>query len=117
MTGGPVRGDGRSGLKGHAMSASEFAAAAAGHRAVVTERSLSLIREDELPQDWLATTVDCYTTESSYYEMAQYERTGPLKARVNGFVADTLVLSQARTVLDVGVGDGHRLARICATRP
>jgi len=114
VTHGQGRGDGRPEVRGQALSASEFAVAAAGRRAVVTEESLDLIREDELPQDWLATTVDCYSTESCYYELAQYGHTELLKARVNEFAADSLALSSAGAVLDVGVGDGHRLARICS---
>jgi SAM-dependent methyltransferase len=114
MTRGPDWVEGRPGLRDRALSASEFAVAAAGRRPVVIERALDLIREDELPQDWLATTVDCYSTESCYYELAQYGHTEPLKARVNEFAADSLALSSAGAVLDVGVGDGHRLARICS---
>jgi SAM-dependent methyltransferase len=81
---------------------------------VVTEQALELVREDELPQDWVTTNVDCYSTESSYYELAQYPHIATLKARVDEFVVDQLAGSAAGAVLDVGVGDGHRLARICA---
>jgi SAM-dependent methyltransferase len=97
-----------------ALSAAEFARAAAGRRPVVTEQTLRLIREDELPEDWLATTVDCYSTESGYYELAQYRDIQPLKVTVDALVADALATTAARAVLDVGVGDGHRLARICS---
>lgn len=100
--------------RGTPLTASQFAAAAAGRRPVVAEQALELIREDELPPNWLATNVQCYSTESSYYELAQYGHIAPLKARVDEFVADHLTESAARAVLDVGVGDGHRLARICA---
>jgi SAM-dependent methyltransferase len=96
------------------LSAAEFAEAAAGRRPVVTEQTLRLIREDALPEDWLATTVDCYSTEAGYYELAQYGHIQPLKATVDAFVADALATTAARAVLDVGVGDGHRLARICS---
>jgi SAM-dependent methyltransferase len=99
---------------GRALSASEFAVAAAGRHPILTEQSLALIREEELPPDWMATTVDAYSTESHYYELAQYGHTEPLRARVNEFAADSLALSPARAVLDVGVGDGHRLALICS---
>jgi SAM-dependent methyltransferase len=96
------------------LSSWEFADIAAGHPAVVEEQSLTLIREADLPEDWLATTVGCYTTEADYYELAQYGHIQPLKAQVNEFAADHLAATAARAVLDVGVGDGHRVAEICS---
>lgn len=107
-------GAGDPGAGRRALSAAEFADVAAGRHPVVRELSLELIREDEIPTDWLATTVDCYSTESGYYELAQYGNTQRLKARVNEFVAERLVRGAAGAVLDVGVGDGHRLAAICS---
>lgn len=97
-----------------ALSGVEFADLAARRDAVLEEVTLTLIRESDLPSDWLATTVGCYTTEADYYELAQYGHIAPLKARIDEFAADQLALTAARAVLDVGVGDGHRLARICA---
>jgi SAM-dependent methyltransferase len=91
----------------------EFADLAAGHDAVLEELTLTLVREADLPDDWLATTVDCYTTEADYYELAQYRHIGPLKARIDEFAADHVATTSAGAVFDVGVGDGHRLARIC----
>jgi SAM-dependent methyltransferase len=99
---------------GRVLTAEEFREAAAGRRAVVTERSTSLVREDQLPPDWLATTVACYSTESGYYELAQYADVQPMKATIDGLVADAVARTAAGAVLDVGVGDGHRLARIGA---
>ena len=113
MIGQTAAGGGEA-AQGTSLTAAQFAAAAAGRRPVVTEQELELVREDELPPDWWSTTVDCYSTESSYYELAQYAHIASLKASVDGFVADQLVASAARAVLDVGVGDGHRLARICS---
>lgn len=96
------------------LPAAEFAELATGRVAVVRERDLLLVREDALPDDWSATTVDCYSTESRYYQIARYDHTEPLKAHVNRFAADRLLACGAETVLDVGVGDGHRVATICA---
>lgn len=114
MTRSQGRENGRQRVRDRGLSAADFAVAAAGRRPVLIERVLNLIREDEVPQDWLATTVDCYSTESSYYELAQYHHTELLKARVNEFAADCLALTSARALVDVGVGDGHRLTRICS---
>lgn len=96
-----------------ALSGEEFARLAGDRPAVVTERSLTLIREQDLPENWLETTVDCYSTEADYYELAQYGHTQALKATVNDFVAEALSRTEAAAVLDVGVGDGHRLDTIC----
>lgn len=96
------------------LSGARFADAAAGRPTFVEEQSLALVREADLPDDWLATTLECYSTEADYYELAQYRHTQPMKERVNEFVAQHIAETRARAVLDVGVGDGHRLARICA---
>jgi SAM-dependent methyltransferase len=96
------------------LSSQEFAEAAAGHPVVVEEQFLGLIREADLPDDWLATTVDCYSTEADYYELADYAHIQPLKTQVNEFAAYHLATTAARAVLDVGVGDGHRLEAICS---
>ncbi|MFL6099447.1 MAG: class I SAM-dependent methyltransferase [Actinomycetales bacterium] len=97
------------------LSGARFADAAAGRPAFVREQSLALVREADLPDDWLATTLACYSTEADYYELAQYPHTEPMKVRVNEFAVEQIATTKARAVLDVGVGDGHRLARICAS--
>lgn len=94
------------------LTSSDFAALAADHPAIVEELSLTLIHESDLPADWLSTTVGCYSTESGYYALAQYDHIAPLKSQVDEFAADRLVAAGCRSVIDVGVGDGHRLLAI-----
>lgn len=94
------------------LSSRAFAAVARAEPATVEELSLRLVRESDLPPDWLDTTIGCYSVEAEYYALAQYAHTAPLKATVNGFAADHLARAGARTIVDVGVGDGHRLALI-----
>src|SRR4029079_15400210 len=96
------------------LSGARFVNAAAGRPTFVEEQSLALVREADLPDDWLATTLDCYSTEADYHELAQYPHTQPMKERVNEFAVQHIAATRARVVLDVGVADGHRLARICA---
>lgn len=96
------------------LSGPAFARLAADRSAIIKEQSLNLIREQDLPGDWLETTVACYSTEADYYELAQYGHMQPLKEQVNKFAADQLADTAAAAVLDVGVGDGHRLSAVCA---
>ena len=57
MTSGSTGSDAGDGWAcGRTLSAEDFAAAAAGRRPLLRERSLRLIRERDLPADWVTTT-------------------------------------------------------------
>ena len=96
------------------LSGDGFAELAARWPATVEEQYLTLVRESDLPEDWLETTLDCYSTEAGYYSLALYGELEPMKDRINENIAQRLAAANCRAVLDAGVGDGHRLAKICS---
>lgn len=96
------------------LSGEEFAELAARWPATVEEQYLTLVRESDLPADWLETTVECYSTEAHYYSLALYGDLEPMKERINQYAAILMAGSSCRAVLDSGVGDGRRLEKICS---
>lgn len=99
---------------GEKLTGEQFAELAALWPAQVEEQSLTLVRESELPSDWLETTVECYSAEAGYYSLALYGEMEPMKAEVDAYAARRMAEAGCASVLDVGVGDGYRLDRICA---
>jgi hypothetical protein len=96
------------------VSGEEFAELAARWPATVEEQYLTLVREPDLPVDWLETTVECYSTEAHYYSLALYGDLEPMKERVNEYAALRMARASCRAALDCGVGDGTRLEKICS---
>lgn len=97
-----------------ALSGDRFAELATRWPATVEEQYLAMVREADLPADWLETTVACYSTEAGYYSLALYGELEPMKDRVNESAAERMAAIGCRAVLDAGVGDGARLERICS---